>query len=454
MSIEQAKKNVLKRKHEECLYLYESRWVAIHYINSNHFTLRLKISSHNKQSDFLMNMANRDVKWSQSIVEWQKKTGLEIYVSDGWGDREYDYLDIMFSCDKNSVDSATVCEIQKKVADIFPKLLDELYDDYESSPSYRRWRKGVEKILNVDKFPVNDVHPHTWDIDGEHLWQSRHFVIDLYDESLKKKSKTSERLKTTKKLPEWFSEFVMQQLKKYKATSGRDIEDCLSLRILREGFEEVENTVYNEVNLDITQTPNNVLVRNSPTPFSPTKPWFLVRITDWSVDNKQGFENLNPDSMTDNQLNDYYSEFKNSEIVSSQQTCWPADVWGECKFQRRELKPEDVALDKEIQQENVASLACYVAEVLDHEQNDEIPKGEVSLKVLRMDIPKFYAFSGKGLRKEEHEKHISNIIWPRVCEKREEWKKNGITPPRMVLLRQDESFSYVRDVNSAKDLFK
>ena len=274
-----------------------------------------------------------------------------------------------------------------------------------------------------------------------------HLVIDLYDDSLKKKRKT------TKKLPEWFSEFVMQQLKKYKATSGRDIEDCLTLRILREGYEEVENTAYNEVWVDITQTPNNVLVRDSPTPFSPTKPWFLVRITDWSVDNKQGFENLNPDSMTDNQLNDYYFEFKNSEIVSSQQTCIPADVWGECKFQRRELKPED-ALDKEIQRENVGPLACYVAEVLGPEQNDEIPKGEVSFKVLR-DIPKFYCFSGAGtVTKKEHEKHISNIIWPRVSEKQEEWRKNGKTAPRMVLLIQDESLSYVQDVNSAEDLFK
>lgn len=105
MNIQQAKKNVLKRKHGECLYLYESRWEARHYIKSDYFTLRLNISSHNKQSDFVMNMANRDVKWSQSIVEWQKKTGLEIHVSDGWGDREYDYLDIMVSCDKNSVDS-------------------------------------------------------------------------------------------------------------------------------------------------------------------------------------------------------------------------------------------------------------------------------------------------------------------------------------------------------------
>ena len=268
----------------------------------------------------------------------------------------------------------------------------------------------------------------------------------------KKKSKTSERLKTTKKLPEWFSEFVMQQLKKYKATSGRDIKDCLSLRILREGFEEVKNTACNEVNLDITQTPNNGLVRDSPMPFSPTKPWFLVRITDWSVDNKQGFENLNPNSMTDNQLNDYYSEFKNSEIVSSQQTCIPDDAWGECKFQRRELKSED-ALDKAIQRENVASLACYVAEVLDHEQNDEIPKGEVSLKVLR--DTKFYAFSGAGtLTKEEHEDHISRNVWPRVCEKQKEWTKNGKTAPRIILLTQDESLSYERDVNSAKDLFK
>ena len=122
---------------------------------------------------------------------------------------------------------------------------------------------------------------------------------------------------------------------------------------------------------------------------------------------------------------------------------------------RRELNPEDVALDKEIQRENVSSLACYVAEVLNHEQNDEIPKGEVSLKVLRGDdIPKFYAFSGAGLTKEEHEKHIRNIIWPRVCEKREEWTKNGKTAPRMVLLIQDESFRHVRDVNSAQDLFK
>lgn len=120
---------------------------------------------------------------------------------------------------------------------------------------------------------------------------------------------------------------------------------------------------------------------------------------------------------------------------------------------RRESKPED-ALDKEIQRENVGSLACYVAEVLDHEQNDEILKGKVSLKVLR-DIPKFYAFSGAGtVTKEEHEKHISRNIWPRVCEKREEWTKKAKTPPRMVLLIQDESFRHVGDVNSAKDLFK
>ena len=456
-----------KRKHGACLanhYLYESRWEAQYHIKEKHFSLHLDISSRNKQSDFLMNMANRDVKWSDSIVEWQKKTGLEIYLDDGWCSREYDCLFFKFSCGKEKVDNGTVCEIQKQVADIFPKLLDEVYDGCESH-SYRLWRERLEKILDVDKFPVTDDNPYKWDMDGEHLWSSRYLVIDLFDEPPKKKKKgnflyywgkniqefirkfidevklsqimnerkedstiyffsqhdkdkmptwlvvdplllkmatkqgiseyhrsvfgwimqkwvtempeegdscsfeeeagpyadlefvinegviirklpyeRSDTLIPTRKLPKWFSEFVMQQLKKYKATSGRDIEDCLTLRILRKNHEKVEDDCTNEVWFEITQSPNNVLTRTSPTPFSATKPWFLMRIVDQSVHYKNLYRNLYPESMTEKELNDYCYEFENSEIVSSEQTCNPPDVWGECRFERpAEISDSDKA---------------------------------------------------------------------------------------------------------------
>lgn len=48
--------------------------------------------------------------------------------------------------------------------------------------------------------------------------------------------------------------------------------------------------------------------------------------------------------MTEKELNDYCYEFENSEIVSSEQTCNPPDVWGECTFERpAEISDSDKA---------------------------------------------------------------------------------------------------------------
>lgn len=134
-------------------------------------------------------------------------------------------------------------------------------------------------------------------------------------------------------IPAWFSELLEAKLSLYMKNSNRTLEDSLCLTILKRGLQPIPETAHNCVQIDVTQSPfGDHFV---PKPLVLGNTWYAVKITDWSVNNKNGFENIDPSALSPEELNAFYHQFDDEcDIVHSENTSVPPDRWGECLFER------------------------------------------------------------------------------------------------------------------------
>ena len=131
---------------------------------------------------------------------------------------------------------------------------------------------------------------------------------------------------------------LLPEFERWAKNRTTEFEDSQSLTVLRKGYEEIPETVYNCIQLEVTQRPFDFHESYSPRPYDPAKPWFIVGLTDWSVnDSGKGFRNHCPRCLPWSGWIQILAEFDNTTIVQSENPSVPASTFGDCLFKRDEV---------------------------------------------------------------------------------------------------------------------